>query len=198
MMGSIGVSSPASLSFQGKVVAITGGASGIGLETARLLASRGAKVSIADVSNPGLESAVGSIQGAGGVARADNVDVRDRSQVEAWINKTVEEFGGLDGAVHLAGVQPKQAMIATIEDIDDEDWHNVFAVNLHGIMNCLRAELKVMKSGGSIVNAASVGGIKAMARNSAYVTTKHAVVGLSRAAAMENAERAVRVNAIAP
>ncbi|RAO72578.1 uncharacterized protein BHQ10_008590 [Talaromyces amestolkiae] len=188
-----------STEFQGKVIAITGAASGIGLETAKLLAARGAKVSLADISGPALEEAVASIQNAGGAATSKVVDVGNREEVEAWITHTVNHYNQkLDGAVNLAGVLPKQAMIAGIEDIDQEDWDRVLGVNINGTLNCLRAELKVMSSKSSIVNAASVGGIKGMVKNGAYVTSKHAVVGLTRAAAAEGAEKGIRVNAIAP
>lgn len=188
-----------STEFQGKVIAITGAASGIGLETAKLLAARGAKVSLADISGPALEEAVASIQNAGGSATSKVVDVRIQEEVEAWITHTVDHYNQkLDGAVNLAGVLPKQAMIAGIEDIDQEDWDRVLGVNINGTLNCLRAEIKVMSSKSSIVNAASVGGLKGMVKNGAYVTSKHAVVGLTRAAAAEGAEKGIRVNAIAP
>jgi NAD(P)-dependent dehydrogenase (short-subunit alcohol dehydrogenase family) len=186
--------------FKDKVIAITGGASGIGLQTATILAARGAKVSIADISAEGLASAVASITASGGTIMSTAVDVRDRLAVEAWIGATVSAYGPLDGAVNLAGVLPAQAMQANIEDIDDEDWNRVMGVNVGGTLNCLRAELKagVLRDGGSVVNAASVGGVKAMSKNGAYVASKHAVVGLTRAASAEHAERGVRVNAIAP
>jgi NAD(P)-dependent dehydrogenase (short-subunit alcohol dehydrogenase family) len=188
-----------STDFQGKVITIAGAASGIGLETAKILAARGAKVSLADISGPALEEAVASIQNAGGAVTSKVVDVRNREEVEAWIEHTIKHYNQkLDGAVNLAGVLPKQAMIAGIEDIDQEDWDRVLSVNINGTLNCLRAELKVMSTKSSIVNAASVGGIKGMAKNGAYVTSKHAVVGLTRAASAEGAEKGIRVNAIAP
>jgi NAD(P)-dependent dehydrogenase (short-subunit alcohol dehydrogenase family) len=186
--------------FNDKVIAITGAASGIGLETAKLLASRGAKVSLADVSEADLEAAVLAIEASHGpgAAISTTLNVRDREAVEKWIADTVSTYGRLDGAANLAGVLPKQALQATLEDVDDEDFENVMGVNVWGTLNCLRAELKVMTEGASVVNAASVGGLKSMRRNGAYVVSKHAVVGLTRAASAEAAERNIRVNAVAP
>lgn len=188
-----------STNFEEKIIAIAGAASGIGLETAKLLAARGAKLSLADISGPALEEAVANIRNVGGTVTSKVVDVRNREEVEGWIAHTIDHYKQkLDGAVNLAGVLPKQAMIANIEDIDQEDWDRVLGVNINGTLNCLRAELKFMSSKSSIVNAASVGGIKGMVKNGAYVTSKHAVVGLTKAAAAEVAEKGIRVNAIAP
>lgn len=182
-----------------KVVTITGAASGIGLATAKLLAARGAKVSLADISGPQLEEVVANIQKAGGSATFKVVDVRNRKEVEDWIEHTLNHYGQkLDGAVNLAGVNPKQATIAGIEDIDQDDWDHVLGVNINGTLNCLRAQLKIMSPHASIVNASSVWGIRAIAKNGAYVTSKHAVIGLTKAASAEAAEKGVRVNAIAP
>lgn len=100
--------------FTNKVIVITGAASGMGLETAKLLASKGAKVSLADVQEEALNEAVSKIKSAGGTAMGNVVDVRNRHQVEAWISKTVSEFGKLDGAANLAGVIGKHININQI------------------------------------------------------------------------------------
>ena len=183
---------------QGKIIALTGGASGIGLETSKILASRGAKVSIADLQDDMLKEAENAIETAGGTVTATVVDVRDRKQVEAWISKTVETYGKLDGAVNIAGVNGRQNGIANVEDIEDDDWDFVLGVNLIGVLNCMRAEINAMKEHGSIVNASSVAGIIGMPKNGAYVASKHAVIGLTRVSAKELGERGIRVNAIAP
>jgi NAD(P)-dependent dehydrogenase (short-subunit alcohol dehydrogenase family) len=132
--------------FHGKVIAITGGASGMGFATAKLLASRGAKVSIADVQEKGLAEVEKVIKDAGGECMTTKVDVRKAKEVDDWISKTVANWGKLDGAANLAGVIGKQIMIDDVEKIDNEDWEFVIGVNLTGIMHCLRAQIPQMKS----------------------------------------------------
>jgi NAD(P)-dependent dehydrogenase (short-subunit alcohol dehydrogenase family) len=183
---------------QGKVIAISGGASGIGLCTARLLASRGAKVSIADVQQNLLKVAVEEIEKAGGEVIAVQTNVTDRRQVENWIEETVKKYGRLDGAANLAGVVGKNIGITSVENIDDDDWNFVLGVNLTGLMYCMRAQLEKMEKNGSIVNAASVAGLTGRPQNAAYAASKHGVIGLSRSAAKETGSRGIRVNAIAP
>lgn len=185
---------------QGKVIALTGGASGIGLETAKLLAARGAKVSIADITAPALTDAVNVIKLSGGIVMSTVLDVRDRTAVETWISETVEAYGKLDGAANLAGVLGSQLGDASFAEVTDEDWDFVLGVNLKGMLNCLRAQLRVgvMNEGGSIVNAASFAGIRGTPKAAAYVGSKHAVVGLTKVAALEQAGKKVRVNVIAP
>jgi NAD(P)-dependent dehydrogenase (short-subunit alcohol dehydrogenase family) len=190
-----------STNFKGKVIALTGGASGIGLETSKMLASRGAVVCIADVQEKMLTEAVSIIETAGGKASSQVVNVRDRKAVESWISSVVKEHGKIDGAVNLAGVVGKQIGVANVEDINDEEWDFIMGVNTTGVLICMSAEIKAMTKagkGGSIVNAASVAGVLGMEKNGAYIASKHAVVGLTRAAAKECGERNIRVNAIAP
>jgi NAD(P)-dependent dehydrogenase (short-subunit alcohol dehydrogenase family) len=190
-----------STNFNGKVIALTGGASGIGLETSKMLASRGAIVCIADVQEKMLKDAVLAIESSGGKVSSQIVNVRDRSAVESWIAGVVKDHGKLDGAVNLAGVIGKQIGIANVEDIDSEEWEFIMGVNTTGVLNCMRAEIKAMTAagkGGSIVNAASIAGIMGMEKNGAYIASKHAVVGLTRASAKECGGRNIRVNAIAP
>ncbi|MCJ1300727.1 hypothetical protein MMC08_003524 [Hypocenomyce scalaris] len=178
---------------QGKVIAITGAASGIGLALARLLASRGAILSLADVNQAGLDAAIKSLQGKGHIETV--VDVRKSSEVNAWIEETVKELGKLDGGANLAGVHTGKAVLA---DETDEHWDFTMDVNAKGVFFCMRAQLKAMADGGTIVNAASVAGIRGVANSSIYATSKHAVVGMTRSAARENGSRRIRINAIAP
>ena len=184
--------------FKGKVIAITGAASGMGLEAAKLLASKGAKVSLADVQEDPLNTAAAEIEKSGGTAIATVVDVRNRAQVEDWIKKTVDKFGKLDGAANIAGVIGKQNNMATISEIDDDDWDFVVGVNQKGLLNCLRAEIPYFNDGGAIVNAASVAGVIGFARNASYAASKHAVVGLTRTAAKELGPRNIRCNCFCP
>jgi NAD(P)-dependent dehydrogenase (short-subunit alcohol dehydrogenase family) len=126
---------------------MTGGASGIGLETAKLMAERGAILSIADVNPSGLEAALKEMKGDKHIATV--VDVRDGAQVQRWIEKTVKQFGKLDSGVNLAGVARMQAPIT---EASDEDWDFMVGVNGKGVFHCMREQLKHIGSGGSIVS----------------------------------------------
>lgn len=181
-----------------KVIAITGAASGMGREVAKVLASKGAKVSLCDVQSGPLDTLVTEITQAGGTAIAVAADVRNRKDVEAWVQTTVEKLGKLDGAANLAGVIGKQNNIASFQDIDDDDWDFIIGVNQRGLMNCMRAQIPHFNDGGSIVNAASVAGVMGVARNAAYSASKHAVIGLTRSAAKELGERQIRCNCFCP
>ncbi|KAJ4993696.1 hypothetical protein SVAN01_00750 [Stagonosporopsis vannaccii] len=178
-------------SFKGRVYAVTGASSGMGLATAKLLASRGACVSLSDVNEDGLKSAILSLEGRRHMLMV--VDVRDSERVNAWIDSTVAKYGRLDGAVNMAGIITKAT---PVKDLSDADWDFSFAVNTKGVFNCLRAQLKALQDGGSIVSAASVFGQFGAPGNAAYCATKAAVIALSRTAAKENQN--IRVNCVAP
>jgi NAD(P)-dependent dehydrogenase (short-subunit alcohol dehydrogenase family) len=188
-------------SIEGKVIALTGAASGIGFATAVLLASQGVHLSLADINEKPLQEAVQKIKAAAAPTTKITytaVDVRKDNQVNDWIAKTVQELGRLDGAVNLAGVIPKCINKERVEDLNNEDWHFVIDVNLHGVMYCMRAQLQNMNNNGSIVNAASICGTIGFPKNAAYTASKHAVIGLSRSAAKEVGDREIRINCIAP
>jgi NAD(P)-dependent dehydrogenase (short-subunit alcohol dehydrogenase family) len=187
-----------SSNFQGKVVTVTGGASGIGRATAVLLASRGANVSLCDVQKKQLDAVVEEIQQAGGTVIGVQVDVRDRAAVESWIRTTVETFGKIDGVANIAGVTGKDLGTADIANINDDDWDFVFDVNVKGIVHCLRAQVPNMNDGGSIVNVSSLSGVLGFPRHYAYNASKHAVMGITKCAAKELAPRKIRVNTVAP
>ncbi|KAH8680031.1 hypothetical protein BGZ60DRAFT_481691 [Tricladium varicosporioides] len=184
--------------FKGKVIALTGAASGMGLETAKLLAGYGARVSMADIQEGPLKSAAEAISASGGTVMATVVDISKRKQVEDWIAATVSNFGKLHGAANLAGVIGKQNNIAATEDIDDADFEFLMQVNVYGLLHCMRAQIPHLESGASVVNAASVAGQIGFARNGGYVASKHAVVGLTRTAAKELGPKQIRVNCFAP
>ena len=169
---------PIQYGIEGKVVAITGAASGIGLATALLLAGQGVHLSVADLNEKQLLEAVDKIKaGASSAAKIVHfvVDVRKDDQVDDWIAKTVEQLGKLDGAVNLAGVIPKCINKERVEDLNNDDWHFVLDVNLSGVMYCMRAQLQKMNNGGSMVNAASICGTIGFKMNAAYTASKHAV-----------------------
>ncbi|TQS32369.1 hypothetical protein Golomagni_07311, partial [Golovinomyces magnicellulatus] len=161
---------------KGKVIAITGAASGMGLATAKLLASKGAFISLADINEEALYRATQDLDESS-THLTTVVDVRDASSVENWISKTVSKYGKLNGAVNMAGIiTPATPLV----DTSDDAWNRTFDVNVKGVFHCLRAQLKFMSSGDSIVSAASVFGQFGAPGNSAYCASKAAVIGLTR------------------
>lgn len=185
--------------FSQKTIAVTGAASGIGRATAQLLASSGARLSLADVQKEALEELVAELDKTGeGRVTSHIVDVSKAEQVNSWIRETVEKHGKLDGAANLAGVIGKDISINGIEAIGDDDWAFIIGINLQGVMHCIRAEIQSMNPNGSIVNASSIAGVTGMAKNGSYVAAKHGVVGLTRTAAKEVGDRGIRVNCVAP
>ncbi|KAF2106170.1 hypothetical protein BDV96DRAFT_337022 [Lophiotrema nucula] len=191
-MGLIDNMRQATTDFSGRVVAITGAASGMGLATAQLLASRGALISLADINNDALQKA-GQTLPRSHSHLCTKVDVRELDQVQTWMSSTVERFGRLDGAVNMAGVI-KPAV--PITELSGDDWEFTFAVNAKGILNCLKAQIEAMGDGGSIVNAASVFGQFGAPGNAAYCASKAAVIALSRTAAKETPH--IRINCVSP
>jgi NAD(P)-dependent dehydrogenase (short-subunit alcohol dehydrogenase family) len=189
---------PTMASFQNRIIAITGGASGIGLATAHLLASRGATLCLADVKAVALEEAKKALKQTYPDVQIHIyiLNVASEAEVEHWIAAIIEKYGRLDGAANLAGVIGKS--ISGIEEIEMSEWDFIMNVNLKGVMLCLKYELRVMKKGASIVNASSIAGLRGTVRNAAYSASKHGVVGLTRSAAKEVGGRGVRVNAICP
>jgi NAD(P)-dependent dehydrogenase (short-subunit alcohol dehydrogenase family) len=182
----------------GKVIAITGGASGIGLALAKLLSSRGALLSLADLQEEPLLAAADAIRTKGGKVITTALDVRKPEQVNAWLDDTKSKYGRLDGAANVAGVLGPNMYKHTTAELSNEEWDLVMGVNATGVFNCVRKELQVIADGGSIVNAASVLGLRGAAKNPAYSASKHAVVGLTKCAAKDAGDRNVRVNAVAP
>jgi len=181
-----------------KIIAITGGASGIGLALAKLLSSRGALLSIADLQEEPLAKAAESIRATGGKVITYALDVRKPAQVDAWLDATIAEYGRLDGAANVAGVLGPNMYKHTTAQLSNDEWEFVMGVNATGVFNCVRKELQVIADGGSIVNVASVLGLRGAEKSPAYAASKHAVVGLTKCAAKDSGIRNVRVNAVAP
>lgn len=145
------------MSLTGKVLAVTGAGSGIGLATVKILAERGAIVAASDITQSGLEALKTHFTQQGTTSfLVTKVDVSKRAEVESWIDQIVTKFGQLDGAANVAGYIGKDHGVKAVSELDDEEWDQIMAVNLKGCMFCLRKELQHIVDGGSIVNVASI------------------------------------------
>lgn len=180
--------------FAGKVALVTGAGSGIGEACVRLLASRGAKVLVADLD---LGAATRVADGIGKTAKPHRVDVSDPQACEAMVAAAVESFGRLDVGVNNAGIGGPQVLTG---EYPLDGWAAVIGVNLNGVFYSMRAEIAAMlnNGGGSIVNMASILGSVGFAQSVAYVSAKHGVVGMTKTAAVEYAQRGIRVNSVGP
>jgi NAD(P)-dependent dehydrogenase (short-subunit alcohol dehydrogenase family) len=185
-------------SLTGKVYAITGGASGMGLATAKILSERGAIVCIADRDPAAIEKTTAYFTEKGATFSVTKVDVSVRYQVESWIGGIVKDYGRLDGAANIAGVNASDPTKSSILKLEDDEWFRVLNINLTGTMYCLRSELNHIVDGGSIVNMGSIHSCRGFSDTAAYDASKHGVLGLTRAAAQDVGHRNIRVNCVAP
>ena len=183
--------------FLDKVAFITGGSYGIGRATAIAFARRGATVVIADCSEDKEGTTLRRVKEAGGEGMFIQCNVGDAAQVKEAIKKTIDTYGRLDFAFNNAGIEGLQA---PVHECSEENWDKTLQVNLKGVWLCMKEELIEMRKEkrGSIVNCASVAGLSGFANLPAYVASKHAIVGLTKSGALENAKEGVRVNAICP
>jgi NAD(P)-dependent dehydrogenase (short-subunit alcohol dehydrogenase family) len=181
----------------GRAALITGAASGIGRASAIAFAAAGASVALLDIDADGLADTAKAARALGPRAEVLVADVTNLRQVDDAIGRAVEIFGRLDAAHNNAGVP---GPYVPLDEYEEEDFMRVLQVDLAGVWRCMRAEIRHMRTqrSGAIVNTSSMLGAAAMPDNSAYVAAKHAVHGLTRAAALELGGTGVRVNAVAP
>lgn len=183
--------------FEGKVAFVTGAASGIGEAVALQLADRGAKVVIADLKLEAGQKVVDAIIAAGGTAAAIAVDVGQPEEVEKAVQFAVDTYGALHLAVNNAGIG---GVAKAAADYTIEEWRKVLQIDLDSVFYSTKFEIPAMlkSGGGAIVNMASILGTNGFSSAPAYVSSKHGVVGLTKATAIDYAKQGIRVNAVGP
>lgn len=183
--------------FENKRVLVTGAGSGIGQATCLAFAREGAAVAGADMNLEAAQETAQKVTAMGGKAAALQLDVTQPDFVNAVVERTENELGGIDILVNSAGVREIVAFL----ELDFAEWQRVISTNLNGTFLCSQAAARQMIAqgqGGKIINLASVAGLVGVPNRAAYVSSKHAVVGLTKEMAMELAEHDIQVNAIAP
>lgn len=181
---------------EGRVAFVTGGGSGMGRETARLLAEAGARVTVCDRDGDAARETVKIVEEAGGTARVEEADVSDSGAVNRAVAAAADALGPIDALVNIAGIY----RIAAVEDIADEDWARMFAVHVNGTFYTCRAALPGMIAArsGAIVNMSSLHAVRGQANAAHYAAAKGAIIGLTKSIAREKGPLGIRANAVAP
>ncbi|QJW95259.1 SDR family oxidoreductase [Frigoriglobus tundricola] len=182
--------------FNGKVVLVTGGTSGIGKVTALAFAKEGAKVVLSGRREKEGAAVVEEIKKAGGTAHFVHADVAKEADVKRLVDETVAKFGRLDVAFNNAGIEST----GPVTEVSEAEYRRVFDINVWGVLASMKYEIPALLKGGggAIINTSSIAGHVGMAGVSVYIASKHAVEGLTKTAALEYAKQGVRVNAVAP
>ena len=185
------------MNLSGKSVLVTGAGSGMGRDTALLAARAGARVTAADLNSDLGQETVAEIGKTGGIGQFVRCDVSDEAQVAAMADAALSAYGRLDAAYNNAGV-PNTGKL--VHDLSQSEFRRVMEVNVVGVFLCMKYEIAAMlrTGGGSIVNAASAAGSIAFDASADYVASKHAVIGMTKAAAIDYAKSGIRVNAVMP
>ena len=182
----------------GRVALVTGAASGMGRAIALAFAAEGAAVVVADVAVEGGERTAAEIADKGGRVLFSRTDVSDGADVRAAVDLAVREFGGLDHGVNAAAIENETQPLA---DCDEETYDRMLAVNLRSVFLCMKYEIRAMRTqgrGGTVVNIASTNSFRPQPHQAAYTASKHGVLGLTRAGAVDHAADGIRINAVCP